>query len=78
MSFPAWNRVERFDPEGNEKPRRGVEIRGRVGSAGRESGNGREVVISRTPGRTGVGEGIESRTGRTNDRYGVEGVGQEL
>jgi len=55
-----------------------VEIRGRVGSAGQESGNGIAVMILRASGRTGARGGVGIRTGRTNDRQGVEGAGREL
>ena len=78
MSFIAGNRIERFDPEGSERPRRGVEIRGTVGTAGRESGNGFLVTILRVPGRTGARRGIGNRTGSANVWQGGEGVGQEL
>ena len=78
MSFVAGNRVERFDPEGFERPQRGVEIRGTVGTAGRESGNGFLVAILRVPGRTGARRGIGNRTGWMDVWQGVEGVGREL
>jgi quercetin dioxygenase-like cupin family protein len=58
--------------------RRGVEIRGTVGNARRESGNGISVLIPREPGRTGAREGIEIRTGRANERQGIEEAGREL
>jgi len=63
VDFPAGNRVEHFDPEGNEKPQRGVEIRGEAGIAGQDSGNGIAVLISPEPGLTGASEGIVIRTG---------------
>jgi hypothetical protein len=78
VSFLAGNRVERFDPDGSERPQRGVEIRGTVGTAGRESGNGFLVMILRVPGLTGARRGIGNRTGRMDAWQGVEAVGQEL
>jgi hypothetical protein len=78
VSFTAGNRIERFDPEGSERPQRGVEIRGTVGTAGRESGNGFLVRIQRVPGRTEARRGIGNRTGLANVGQGVEGVGREL
>jgi len=78
VSFTAGNRVERFDPEGFERPQRGVEIRGTVGTAGQESGNGFSVRILRVPGLTGPRKGIENRTGMANVWQGIEEVGREL
>ena len=71
VDFPAGNRVEHFDPEGNEKPQRGVEIRGEAGIAGQDSGNGIAVLISPEPGLTGESEGIVTPSLPANIRFAL-------
>ena len=77
MSFLAGNRIERFDPEGSKRPQRGVEIRGEVGVAEQDAGNGPAALISPKPGLTGESEVAVSRTALLTVQQGIEAVGRK-
>ena len=78
MNLSISGRVERFDPEGSKRPRRGAEIRGLIEIAGRESGNGLAAANSPNPGLTGKSEGAASRTGLMKVLQSIEAAGREL